>query len=510
MLKKLIISVICLFFILLLSKCPPQDGETENPVPGLTAISPAAEVAHLLSFSLTATGTEFVPGGQIVFNGQAQPTSYVSATQLTCQIEPDDTLLPIAGSQSGNRPSTVQDETVPVLVRNPSPGGGDSNSLDFTIYSNPAFTYPQDIGGTEFYSGRPTIGVDNSGHVSVAWNEICHVCTNDFLWVYFNHSADYGSTWDTAQKISGDLLDVEDPKIAVDASGSINVCWWEESQHPDPTIFGNFRRSEDQGTTWGDIINVSTISNWLYGPAMAVDNDNTIYMIWRGIYYEYMYFSYSTDGAATWVPAINIPKANASWRVSYITAVAVDEEGHIFVVWREESGWYDQAIYFSRSSNFGATWSTAQDISQNPADSKVYRVAMACDTYDNIYVVWRYEYGGQYKIQFNVSRDDGGTWGQPLDLFDVGISYSIPVVAADALGNVNLAWPDNVPGITDIYFSRSLDNGANWTQPVNVSNTNINSSRPDIAVDGSGKIYIVWEDSIIGKGEILFTTTPGS
>lgn len=65
--------------------------------PTLSAISPSTVAAGSQGFTLTATGTNFISGTQILWNGVAQTTTVVSNTQLTASI---------AATQIGN-PGTV-------------------------------------------------------------------------------------------------------------------------------------------------------------------------------------------------------------------------------------------------------------------------------------------------------------------------------------------------------------------------------------------------------------------
>ena len=92
-----------------------------NPVPTATSLSPSSATAGGAAFTLTVTGTNFVSGSTVQWNGSARTTSFVSSTQLTAAISASD--IATAG-------------TVSVTVANPSPGGGTSGALTFTI--NPA------------------------------------------------------------------------------------------------------------------------------------------------------------------------------------------------------------------------------------------------------------------------------------------------------------------------------------------------------------------------------------
>ena len=89
-----------------------------NPLPTISSISPATAVAGSGGFTLTITGTNFVNGAVVRWNGSPRPTTFVSSTQLTAAIPASD----IATAGTAN-----------VTVFNPAPGGGTSNTATFTI-----------------------------------------------------------------------------------------------------------------------------------------------------------------------------------------------------------------------------------------------------------------------------------------------------------------------------------------------------------------------------------------
>ena len=89
-----------------------------NPFPVLTTISPASVVAGSGNFILTVQGSNFNTSSSVRFNGMARATTFVSPTQLTALIPASD--VAISGSHL-------------VYVVNPTPGGGTSNWLLFTV-----------------------------------------------------------------------------------------------------------------------------------------------------------------------------------------------------------------------------------------------------------------------------------------------------------------------------------------------------------------------------------------
>jgi hypothetical protein len=90
----------------------------DNPVPSLSSISPASASAGSAAFTLTVTGTNFVNGSTINWNGSALTTTFVSATSLTASVS--SSLVAAAGSAS-------------VTVVTAAPGGGTSTAQAFTI-----------------------------------------------------------------------------------------------------------------------------------------------------------------------------------------------------------------------------------------------------------------------------------------------------------------------------------------------------------------------------------------
>jgi hypothetical protein len=88
-----------------------------NPVPAVTSASPAVTAGHA-NYQITVTGSDFVPGAVIEWNGSPRTTIYQSATALIADIPASD--VSVAG-------------TVHITVVNPAPSGGTSTKLNYVI-----------------------------------------------------------------------------------------------------------------------------------------------------------------------------------------------------------------------------------------------------------------------------------------------------------------------------------------------------------------------------------------
>jgi hypothetical protein len=111
-----------------------------NPVPTLTSIYPASANAGGVAFTLTVTGTNFISGSVMRWNGADRTTTFVSSTRLTAAITAAD---------------VATGGTASVTVFNPTPGGGTSNVQTFTI----GFA----TGTIDPSSGGSVIASDNNG-----------------------------------------------------------------------------------------------------------------------------------------------------------------------------------------------------------------------------------------------------------------------------------------------------------------------------------------------------------
>jgi hypothetical protein len=87
------------------------------PVPVLSSLRTASATEGDAGFDLTVTGSGF-SGSVLQWNGTALTTTFVSGTQLTAVIPTAD---------------LAEEGSATITVFNPSPGGGTSNALDFTI-----------------------------------------------------------------------------------------------------------------------------------------------------------------------------------------------------------------------------------------------------------------------------------------------------------------------------------------------------------------------------------------
>jgi subtilisin family serine protease len=97
----------------------------QNPAPSITSLSPTGSAAGGPALTLTVNGTGFVSTSVVQWNGSNRTTTFVSASRLQAAITAAD--LSTAGSAQ-------------VAVFSPSPGGGTSSPVAFTISPQPTLS----------------------------------------------------------------------------------------------------------------------------------------------------------------------------------------------------------------------------------------------------------------------------------------------------------------------------------------------------------------------------------
>ncbi len=429
---------------------PPQ----ENPVPVLTYISPMSKVAHLPSFVLTLTGNDFVDGAVIVFNGVEMETTFIDSSEVACVITPEDTALQGMTAEA-NDPSAmgeIQNANIDVSVRNPEPGGGESNPLIFTVRSNHQFA--------------------------------------------------------DAVNVSEDFPDIESMNLLVEPGGGVNVVFSDILDYTPLRIY--MRRSSDGGDQWGALLPVTVNpATKPYYPVLAMSGDGDLYCIHSRGNYGYVYFSRSTDGGASWTTPI--PIATNFYPLTptnTITDMKVDSNGVIYVL--VEFGELEErlgTIYFTKSLDRGVTWSHLQQLS---ARSFGNMPALAVDSNDNIFAVWLdrkfYTSKTPWYVHMRRSSNGGEQWtaGKNINEGYEGYYSGGPAIAANPTDDhLYVVWasrPNYTSGNFQIFFSRSIDNGASWTLPMNISANQFLNLLPQVAVDAAGNINVVWGHS----GQIWF------
>ena len=127
---------------------------------------------------------------------------------------------------------------------------------------------------------------------------------------------------------------------------------------------------------------------------------------------------------------------------------------------------------------------------------------------------WRHVYEGNLRdIAFTESRDGGATFAKPARVSEDGWAINGcpddgPALAADAAGGVHIAWPTVIPGDEPqgALFYAPMRAPGGFAARVRVPTLGSpKPSHPQVAVDGAGRLFVAWDESIDGVRTAAFT-----
>jgi len=200
-------------------------------------------------------------------------------------------------------------------------------------------------------------------------------------------------------------------------------------------------------------------------------------------------------------------------------AMVASPDGNIHVVWQDNgnvngSGGDFDILYRSYNAT-SRTWSAVTVVTDHettPANTHEDEFAeLAVDTNGVVHVVWQAAISGQDRDIF-YRTIDGATHGPVLTISDQdgNLRSENPIVAVDSSDLAYVAWQDtgDVMGSgtdADVYL-RTVDHGvAGATIVISDNNLDQDSRFPDITVDGTDVLHIVWQDTatLFGSGTDL-------
>ncbi|GEM_PF-539096 len=372
-----------------------------------------------------------------------------------------------------------------------------SLSTSFMLYSTPtaeASVAAINLSKSSGFSSDPQMAVSGSS-VYVVWEDF----TSGNWEIYVKASNDNGATFGSAINLSNSNGESSRPRIA--ASGNNVYVVWQEFTPTSYDIL--FRASVDNGSSFGDSTRlnedpvISADPRRSDSPRLAV-YENSVYVVW--VEKTDILFRTSTDSGANFREAISLSSNSEEVEDFFRPHVAV-YDGNVYAVWVDS-----RDILFRTSADNGASFGEAINLS---AASKNATAPERSDLPDiavlgsSVYIVWVNYVPGNYDIFFRSSIDNGATFTDAIELTNIaGLSDLPRVVVSEE--NVNVVWDDyNLAEGLDVFIRTSNDNGATFGNAINLNRNTGYSTGIPIVVSGSN-VYAV---SSIGNIDIFFRSS---
>jgi len=237
---------------------------------------------------------------------------------------------------------------------------------------------------------------------------------------------------------------------------------------------------------------------------MAVSGDN-VYVVWKDSTYDPLpfdaYFTRSTDGGATFDKPISLP--TKGW--SYNFKIATLGSNVVYLLWQDKDG----ELLFAKSEDAGRTLSVAKQVAKNGANPDIAASG------NNVYFTWidygpPASYNGSSKSNIDVffasSNDRGNTIEEPVNISNTALHSDNPRLAVHQ-NDAYLIWQEQKESEKwdyAIYFRKSNDAGKTFGDAFNLSGNSKSADFAGIDVGANGNIYAIWHEQMSGIENIIF------
>jgi len=285
---------------------------------------------------------------------------------------------------------------------------------------------------------------------------------------------------------------------------NVYVLWqdWES------TYFCYVSKSTDGGETFNDGVTIGGNDPHLFG-AIATDNSGSVYVAWDRIEGENIngvYFAKSIDQAATFSTPLTISAEGIFPQIS-----VYGSNVYIFFIQSKENN--KIGFFFARSTNGGTNFEAPYEISDASIDDLKFDspTAMYVDNSGNIYCVWNdgRTDGAGSDIYFAKSTNSGISFTNNIMVNDIaGSSEKLRSgcsIAADG-SNVYVAWrqeDDNQGSNRKILFSKSTNGGSSFSSETEIASLGFGS--PALTVNSAGEIYLAYPQYSVEQNGIFCT-----
>jgi len=349
-------------------------------------------------------------------------------------------------------------------------------------------------------SSTPLVVADSGGSAHVIWLEGTGGKRNVF------YNTNRGGSWGNPVNTSSDIKIGGSgpwPDFAIDTAGRLHYVLTAVSDYPNYEVF--YKQYTDN--QWLQSLNISNTAEPDSGgsacPSIATSpTNNNCFAVWYDDIYTpdrwHLYFTYKSGGSWSRASALSVDYG------TYTPEIDVDGSGRAHLIWIKRSKG-SSVVWYSSNSNptdFNS-WTSAISVSGD-SNEDWCEPDIAVDNSGNVHITWIQNNGGNREIY--VRSRINGTWGDRQNVSKTSTKSYLPRIAVDSnSGNVYVVWQERTGGKWQIYFAYSQD--GKWSATSAITKNSSESVTPDLYVDQSGEVHIVYSDNSSGGYNIWYVST---
>ncbi len=347
------------------------------------------------------------------------------------------------------------------------------------------------------------LAADPSGHaLHLTWEDTRDNATE----VYYKRSLDNGATWGPDIRLSNLTTGTVEPEPRVGTDGKTVLVFFANKTPAGQHIF--YVSSTDGGADFSPPAQLTNDSGEQSNPAVAIIG-STVHFVYQDYFNngdERIFYIKSPDAGLTWQHEVALTNTTGA-EDHYPEIAAVDDD--VFVTWCRYYA-SQEAVYVKVSLDSGASWKPDVQVSDYAPPSFQEFPAVGSNG-AHVYVVWNSQ-----GLQYSHSSDYGGRWSSSVSLTNTTRQYLAPrlfvvnsqvQVVAAAISAVGT--PPHIKIDSDVYYVSSSDAGQTWMKPLSLTMHKFGTlSLAPVIWSHVGATFVAWEDNRNGRLSIFFLSRP--
>ena len=244
----------------------------------------------------------------------------------------------------------------------------------------------------------------------------------------------------------------------IEASGNNVYTVWNDRSEGDFDTF--FKRSATSGDSFQSTKDLSNGIDGDAGDQHIAKEGNNVYVVWsEGVGADRdVYFKRSTNNGASFGSTVNLSNDDTFSEIPDIAVVG----DNVYVVWddasSDEQGDQQSQLFFKRNTNDGASFSSVKKIDKIE-ESLNPKIAAAGN---NVYIAFTGGSEEDEEVSFTKSTNEGSSFSKVISINNNDDFSFLGDIAAKG-NNVYITWRDSSldPSFatSHVFFKRSTDNG---------------------------------------------------
>lgn len=297
-------------------------------------------------------------------------------------------------------------------------------------------------------------------------------------------------SWRTAQRIDAAPAFAGTPRVAIAPNGNGVAAW---VQTDGAYLAAYAARFDAASLTWQPPLPLHpAFAGHALGIQVAMDPGGNAIVAWAeqdamGRYdIRARRYVASTN---TWAPSTLLETGNAGSAEAPV--IGMDSAGNAIVAWQQADAGGINSVWVNRFDAATGAWLGAVEVDGTTSEAEQPRLAV--EPAGNAVLLWLQENGTHTELMSKRYAAGTGSWGIPVPVENIGGRATQPVIAINASGKAVVGWRHFEELGPVNYYASTSDASGTWNLPTPLeTDTMMNSSSFDVAIDNAGKATVVW------------------